>query len=72
LVTGIASETAAAAPPLACVHALKRLRYERERAEVQREIDQLQDQGGGGDARRLDELWQRKLQLVQRIESLSA
>jgi DNA primase len=72
LVTGIAAESAAAAPPLACVQALKRLRYERERAEVQREIDQLQDQGEGGDGSRLEALWERKKDLLHRIESLSA
>jgi hypothetical protein len=54
------------------VQALKRLRYERERAEVQREIDRLQDQGGSGDSRQLETLWQRKMDLLQRIESLSA
>ncbi len=70
--TGIAAEPAPAAPPLACVQALKRLRYERERAEVQREIDQLQDQGGSGDSRQLEALWQRKMDLLQRIETLSA
>jgi DNA primase len=72
LVTGIATEPAPAAPALACAHALKRLRYERERAEVQREIDELQDQGTSGADGRLEALWQRKKTLLQRIESLSA
>jgi len=72
LVTGIAAEPAPAAPPLACVQALKRLRYDRERSEVQREIDQLQDQGAAGESGRLEALWQRKRALLQRIESLSA
>jgi hypothetical protein len=56
---------------LACVQALKRLRYERERAEVQQEIDRLQDQGAGDDSHRLEALWARKMDLVQRIETLS-
>jgi DNA primase len=71
LVTGIAAEPVGAAPPLACAQALKRLRFERERAEVQQEIDRLQDQGAGGDSRRIEALWQRKMDLVQRIETLS-
>ncbi|MBP1603805.1 MAG: dnaG, partial [Acidobacteria bacterium] len=71
LVTGIAAEPVGAAPPLACAQALKRLRFERERAEVQQEIDRLQDQGAEGDSRRIEALWQRKMDLVQRIETLS-
>jgi DNA primase len=72
LVTGIAAEAAGAAPALACVQALKRLRYERERAEVQQEIDRLQDAGVADGGRQLEALWRRKMGLLQRIESLSA
>jgi hypothetical protein len=48
LVTGIASEGEGSvwAAPF-CVQQLKRLRYERERAAVRREIEELQKQGAG-------------------------
>ncbi|HEX7136249.1 MAG TPA: DNA primase [Vicinamibacterales bacterium] len=45
LVTRIAASTAAPAPPDACAQEIKRLRKERERAAIQREIDRLQQQG---------------------------
>jgi DNA primase len=69
LVSGIGASPARPAPADACVQALKRLRYERERAAVQREIDQLQESGHGGDAR-IDALWRQKKDLSQRIEAL--
>jgi hypothetical protein len=48
LVTGIASEPEGTAWATSfCVQQLKRLRYERERARVQREIEQLQARGAG-------------------------
>jgi len=56
--------------PLDCVRALKRLRYTRERAAVQREIDRLQEAGAVGatsyDAE-IHRLWDRKKTLVQLI-----
>ena len=58
------------AEPVDCVRALKRLRYVRERAEVQREIDRLQEQGAPGSADRIVALWDRKKAIVQRIEAL--
>lgn len=72
LVTGIAAEPAPPAPPLSCAQTLRRLRFERERAEVQREIDRLQDQGPSAEPGRIEALWQRKKQLLHRIEQLSA
>jgi len=33
------------APPTACVRAIKRIKWERERAAIQREIDRLQQLG---------------------------
>ena len=57
--------------PLDCVRALKRLRYTRERADVQREIDQLQRDGGANHEREIVALWDRKIALLQRIESLN-
>src|SRR5262249_39741476 len=45
LVTSIAATATSPAPPAECVRALKRLRWERERAAIQREIDRLQELG---------------------------
>jgi len=72
LVTGVASE---AEPPVneveGCIRAIRRLRYERERAEVQREIDRLQQQGASEHGREIDALWAKKQDLLRRIESLT-
>lgn len=65
--TGIGAAPAPPAPPLACARALKCLRYEREGARVQREIDRLQEAGGETD---IDRLWQQKRDLIQRIAAL--
>ncbi len=69
LVTRIASDDTPAAPAADCARALKRLRYEREGAALQREIDRLQEQAvaGGGD---IDRLWQQKREILERIEAL--
>jgi DNA primase len=53
--------------PLDCVRALKRLRYTRERAEIQREIDRLQEAGAANHETEIDRLWTRKMTLVQLI-----
>ena len=45
------------------------LRYERERAAIQREIDRLQEVGGH-EGEQLQELLVRKYDLIQRIEGL--
>ncbi|MBI2186855.1 MAG: DNA primase [Acidobacteria bacterium] len=70
LVTGIASETEPHVHDAAeCALILRRLRYERERAALQREIDRLQTAGTDpGDE--LQELLVRKYELIQRIEGL--
>jgi DNA primase len=57
--------------PHDCVRALKRLRYTRERADVQREIDRLQQEGGVNHERDIVALWDRKRALLHRIESLN-
>jgi len=57
--------------PHDCVRALKRLRYTRERADVQREIDRLQRDGGANHEREIVALWDQKMALLQRIESLN-
>jgi DNA primase len=69
LVTGIAAEPAAAAPVVECAAALKRLRWERERAAVQGRIDALQS--GEGHAAEMAALDERKMELVRLIQQLS-
>ncbi len=71
LVTSIAATDVTQAPPSACVRALKRLRWERERAAIQREIDRLQELGATQHGREIDTLWQRKKDLLHRIEELT-
>ncbi len=68
LVTSIAANAASPAPAIECARALKRLRWERERAALQREIDRLQELGAGQHGLEIDALWQRKKDLLHRIE----
>lgn len=70
LVTGIATTPTAPPPPHHCVRALKKLRYEREQAALQREIDRLQQLGADENGGTIDSLWQRKKDLLHRIETL--
>jgi len=71
-----AQPEAETAKPSDCVNAIKRLRYDRERARVQEEIDRLQDAGSRTPApeagKQLAEMWERKKQLLRRLEELSA
>ncbi len=70
LVTGIASEAEPHVHDAAeCGLILRRLRYERERAALQREIDRLQT-AGKEPGEELQELLVRKYELIQRIEGL--
>jgi hypothetical protein len=69
LVTGIAARTPRPAPATDCIRALRRRRYERERADVQREIDGLQEQGGA-DSDEFARLWAHKRWLLTEIEAL--
>lgn len=69
LVMGIAARTPRPAPPIDCIRALRLRRYERERADVQREIERLQD-GGGVDSDEFARLWARKRSLMTEIEAL--
>jgi DNA primase len=72
LVTGIASETEPHVHDASeCALILKRLRYERERAALQREIDRLQRENGSEPGGRLEELLVRKYELIQRIDGLT-
>jgi DNA primase len=72
LVTNIASEPA---PPATlvdeCVRAMRRLRFDRERAAIQREIDRLQQLGATQHEHEIDNLWLRKKDLLHRIEQLT-
>jgi hypothetical protein len=71
LVTSIAAATTRPAPPVECARALKRLRWERERAAIQREIDRLQELGATRHDREIDALWQKKKDVLHRIEELT-
>ena len=70
LVAAIASESEAHVHDAGdCVRIIKRLRCERERAAIQREIDRVQEFGGQA-GEQLQELLVRKYDLIQRIEGL--
>ena len=70
LVTAVASEGEAhVRDAYDCVRILKRLRWERERAAIQREIDRLQEVGAL-EGEKLQELLVRKYDVIQRIEAL--
>jgi DNA primase len=71
LVTSIAASPTQPAPPLDCMRALKKLRWERENADLQREIGRLQGLGAGQFGREIDALWQKKKDLMHRIEQLT-
>ncbi len=70
LVEELGRPTTAPAHPADCVLALKKRRFDRERAEVQREIDRLQEQGG--DDHEMDALLTRKQDLARRIEDMGS
>jgi DNA primase len=75
LVTGVAGEdTAPVSGPgdlTECARILKRLRCERERAAIQREIDRLQGLGLGQHGEAINLLLNQKRTLAQRIEELT-
>ena len=71
LVTRIAATATPPATPADCVRALKRLRCERDRAAIQREIDRLQQLGATEHGHEINDLWQRKKDLLHRIERLT-
>jgi DNA primase len=71
LVTAIASEREAHVHDAeGCVHVIKRLRCERERAAIQSEIDRLQEQGAAKHADEINALLTRKRLLLQEMEAL--
>ena len=71
LVTSLAASAIQPAPAPECARALKRLRWERERAAIQREIDRLQQLGASQHGHEIDNLWLRKKDLLHRIEELT-
>jgi DNA primase len=71
LVTSLAANATSPAPAAECARAIKRLRWERERAAIQREIDRLQQLGASQHGHEIDNLWLRKKNLIQRIEELT-
>jgi DNA primase len=71
LITGVAARIAKPAPAIECVRALRLRRFERERAEVQRAIDRLQERGGGVDVGELHRLLALKRTVGTEIEALS-
>jgi DNA primase len=70
LVAEIGRQSHPPAAPADCVRTLKRLRCDRERAAVQRQIDRLQELGAGRHEAEIVSLWARKRALVQQIEEL--
>jgi DNA primase len=64
----IARQTGAPGEAADCVRTLKRRRFDRERAEVQREIDRLQEVGAAGHDQEIDALWERKKDILQRLD----
>ena len=75
LVTGIAGDQAAPVTGPGdlseCARIVKRLRCERERAAVQREIDRLQGLGSGQHGNEINLLLNQKRTLARRIEELT-
>jgi DNA primase len=69
IVRRIAAAPVPPAPPDACVESLKRLRFERERAALQSEIRRLQEIGGAGAEERIAHLWERKKDLLHRLDA---
>ena len=72
LVTELGQPGSAPARPSDCVLTLKKRRFDRERAEVQREIDRLQEQGGARYDDEMVTLLTRKRDLLRRIEEMGS
>ena len=71
LVREIASQPGAPSEDAAdCARTLKRLRYDRERAALQREIDRLQEDGAARHDAEIVALWERKKDLLHRMNGL--
>jgi DNA primase len=70
LVADICRQPMAPSAALDCVRVLKKLRLDRERAAIMRDIQRLQEQGGQGDQEQMNALLVASRQLKQRIELL--
>jgi DNA primase len=70
LVAEIGRQSHSPAAAADCIRTLKRLRFDRERAAVQREIDRLQEEGAAHHEEAIVSLWARKQALLQRMEAL--
>jgi DNA primase len=57
--------------PMECARAIRLLRWQRERAAIQREIDRLQELGSGANSSEIDVLLRKKNDLGLRIEQLT-
>ncbi len=68
LVTSIAATTAWMAPPAACVRAIKRIKWERERAAIQREIDRLQQLGASQHGDEINNLARRLMAVGMQLD----
>jgi hypothetical protein len=68
LVQEITRQTGAPADVPGSVATLKRLRFDREQAALQREINRLQEAGGPGRDHEINALWERKKDLLQRLD----
>ncbi|MEQ1869618.1 MAG: DNA primase [Vicinamibacterales bacterium] len=69
-VRGIAASSTAESSPVECSRALKQMRWERELATIQREIDRLQRDGADGHGDQIVTLSFKKKDLKHRIEGL--
>jgi len=70
LVEDIGRQTGAPAHAADCVRTLKRLRYDRERADVQRQIDRLQESGTAQHNQEINKLLERQQGLLHRLQEL--
>lgn len=70
LVQEVGRPASSPAGPTDCVKTLKKRRFDRERADVQRAIDRLQEEGAARYEDEIVTLWARKKDLLQRIEAL--
>jgi DNA primase len=66
-----AIDPAPALSPFECARTIKKLRWQRERAAIQREIDRLQELGSGAHSAEIDVLLRKKNDLGLRIEQLT-
>ena len=64
----IARQTGAPGDAVDCVRTLRMRRFDRERAAVQREIDRLQEAGAATHDHEIVALWERKKDLLQRLD----